>query len=75
MVWAKWYMWCQSCLRGIYCPVGTYYVPEGEQYIPYGDEEALERALPPGLNLIYPNPSTKSDREALQRRFDGAADE
>jgi hypothetical protein len=53
-VWAKWYKWCESCLRGIYCPLGTYSVPEGEPYINWGDQEALRQALPAGLKLIKP---------------------
>ena len=52
--WGKWYMWCESCLRGIYCPIGTYGVPQGEPYIPWGDDAALKRALPEGLRLIKP---------------------
>ena len=23
-IWAKWYLWCESCLQGIYCPPGSY---------------------------------------------------
>jgi hypothetical protein len=48
MVWAKWYKWCDSCLRGTYC------VPENEPSIQWGDNEALGRALPTGLRLIKP---------------------
>jgi|SRR5579863_82222 len=51
---AKWYMWCQSCLRGIYCPPGTYFVPAGKPWIAKGDEDAIRKALPPGLKLIQP---------------------
>ena len=58
MVWAKWYKWCDSCLKGIYCPVGTYGVPENEPSIQWGDNEALGRALPTGLRLIKPTHDT-----------------
>jgi len=51
---AQWYLWCRSCLRGIYSPPGTYYVPEGEPYVRPGDEDAIKRALPEGLQLISP---------------------
>jgi hypothetical protein len=57
-IWAKWYKWCESCLRGIYCPLGTYYMPENEPYIPWGNEIALKSALPAGLQLIKPTRST-----------------
>jgi hypothetical protein len=53
---AKWYLWCQSCRRGIYCPPGTYTVRAGKPYIPIGDREAIERALPSDLKLISPVP-------------------
>jgi len=53
-IWGKWYMWCESCLRGIYCPLGTYAVPPEEPYIPWGDKSALAQALPSGLRLIHP---------------------
>jgi hypothetical protein len=53
-VWGKWYMWCESCLQGIYCPVGTYTVPKGEPFIRWGDDGALKEALPAGLRLITP---------------------
>jgi hypothetical protein len=55
-VWGKWYMWCQSCLRGIYCPLGTYAVPLGQPFIRWGDEAALRRALPADLRLLKPTP-------------------
>jgi hypothetical protein len=51
---AKWYMWCQKCLRGIYCPPGVYAVPPGKPYVPKGDEAAVRNALPQGLRLIQP---------------------
>lgn len=58
-IWAKWYMWCEKCLHGIYCPPGTYAVPKGKPYVPWGDKAAIERALPAGLKLIQPKkPST-----------------
>jgi hypothetical protein len=53
-IWAKWYMWCEDCLRGIYCPPGTYAVPPGKPYVPWGDEDAIRSALPAGLKLIQP---------------------
>jgi|SRR5580658_3635435 hypothetical protein len=52
-IWAKWYMWCDKCLRGIYCPPGTYAVPPGKPYVRWGDEAAIESALPAGLKLIH----------------------
>jgi hypothetical protein len=51
---AKWYMWCESCLRGLYCPPGTYAVPPGKPYVTKGDEAAIRSALPSGLKLIVP---------------------
>ena len=51
---AKWYMWCSSCLRGIYCPPGNYFVPANKPWIPKGDEDAIRKALPAGLKLIEP---------------------
>jgi hypothetical protein len=53
-IWAKWYLWCKSCLRGIYCPIGTYAVPRGEPYIQWGDDAALKRSLPSELKLVKP---------------------
>ena len=53
-IWAKWYMWCEKCLRGIYCPPGTYSVPAGKPYVVWGDKAAIESALPAGLKLIQP---------------------
>ena len=61
---AKWYMWCESCLRGIYCPPGTYAVPPGKPYVNKGDETAIKAALPPGLKLIQPV-SQKTDRKSV----------
>jgi len=51
---AKWYMWCETCLRGIYCPPGNYAVPAGKPYVTRGDEAAIRSALPAGLKLIQP---------------------
>jgi hypothetical protein len=51
-IWAKWYMWCEKCLRGIYCPPGTYAVPPGKPYVRWGDTDAIEKTLPAGLKLI-----------------------
>jgi hypothetical protein len=62
---AKWYMWCETCLRGIYCPPGTYAVPTGKPYITKGDDDAIKSALPAGLKLIRPAP-----RPALADRTD-----
>ena len=53
---AKWYMWCEKCLRGIYCPPGSYAVPAGKSYVAKGDTAAIENALPTGLKLIQPAP-------------------
>jgi hypothetical protein len=53
---AKWYMWCEKCLRGIYCPPGTYTVPPGKAYVAKGDEAAIRNALPAGLKLIERTP-------------------
>jgi len=50
--WGKWYMWCESCLRGIYCPLGSFRVPKDEPYIQWGDKVALKQALPLELKLI-----------------------
>jgi len=50
----KWYMWCDSCLRGIYCPPGTYTVRPGKPYVLWSDKEAVRNALPAGLKLIQP---------------------
>jgi hypothetical protein len=70
-VWGKWYMWCESCLRGIYCPPGTYAVPKGERYIEWGDKAALEQALPSGLHLVNPTAPATGGQKArkLQRSF------
>jgi hypothetical protein len=48
----KWYKWCERCLRGIYCPPGSYRVRAGVAYVRKGDEEAIREALPAGLKLI-----------------------
>lgn len=53
-IWAKWYLWCDSCLYGIYCPPGSYRIPVGDPYILWGDEKALKENLPEGLKLITP---------------------
>jgi hypothetical protein len=60
-VWGKWYLWCETCLTGIYCPFGTHQVPIGETYISWGDEAALKKALPAGLRLIRPDTELKSN--------------
>jgi hypothetical protein len=73
-VWGKWYLWCESCLRGIYCPLGTYAVPRNEPYIRWGDKVALKRALPPQLRLIQPvGPAGMDEKQnELQKLFDMA---
>jgi len=53
-IWSKWYLWCQSCLHGIYCPPGTYFVKKGQPYILWNDRKALEKNLPKALKLIRP---------------------
>jgi hypothetical protein len=53
-IWSKWYLWCESCLNGIYCPPGTYRIPITEPHILWGDEKALKDALPESLHLIKP---------------------
>lgn len=58
-VWSKWYLWCESCLTGIYCPPGSYRIPITDPHILYGDAEALKKALPEGLRLIWPKPPTR----------------
>lgn len=62
-IWGKWYLWCDSCMQGIYCPLGTYAVPQGEPYIQWGDKVALSQALPAGLQLINPVSSSKGKKE------------
>jgi hypothetical protein len=59
----KWYIWCESCLRGIYCPPGSYAVRDGTPYIVKGDKAAIESALPAGLKLIEPVKMTVVDAE------------
>ena len=62
-IWGKWYMWCESCFRGIYCPLGTYIVPKGEPYIKWGDDRALKQSLPLDLHLISPvSPDSQKKR-------------
>jgi hypothetical protein len=51
-IWCKRYLWCDSCLHGIYCPLGTYRIPITEPHILWGDEKPLKEALPSGLKLI-----------------------
>jgi hypothetical protein len=55
-IWSKWYLWCDSCLNGIYCPPGTYRVAITEPHILWGDEAALKKVLPEGLRLIQRQP-------------------
>jgi hypothetical protein len=67
MVWAKWYMWCESCLRGIYCPLGSFRVPKSQSYLQWGDKVALKQALPPGLKLIqHPRIEQQSQEMAFE---------
>jgi len=51
-IWCKWYLWCESCHHGIYCPPGTYRIPISAPHILWGDEKALKEVLPSGLRLI-----------------------
>jgi hypothetical protein len=51
-MWAKWYFWCDKCLCGIRCPLGTYRIPRETPYILHGDERVLAAALPADLKLI-----------------------
>jgi hypothetical protein len=51
-MWAKWYFWCDKCLSGIRCPLGTWRIPRTTPYILHGDEQALAAALPENLKLI-----------------------
>jgi hypothetical protein len=51
-MWAKWYFWCDKCLSGIRCPLGTWRIPRTTPYILHCDEEALAAALPENLKLI-----------------------
>jgi len=51
-MWAKWYFWCDKCLSGIRCPLGTWRIPRTTPYILHGDEKALAAALPENLKLI-----------------------
>ncbi len=50
-MWAKWYFWCDKCLSGIRCPLGTWRIPRTTPYILHGDEKALAAALPENLTL------------------------
>jgi len=59
-IWGKWYLWCEACLTGIYCPFGTHMVPKGETYIRWGDEESLRKVLPAGFRLIRPETELKA---------------
>lgn len=45
-MWAKWYFWCDKCLSGIRCPLGTWRIPRTTPYILHGDGQALAAALP-----------------------------
>lgn len=71
-VWGKWYLWCEECLKGIRCPLGSYRVPKGEPYVRWGDEAALKQGLPAGLQLALPEfpPEGDSRRKQLQELFD-----
>jgi hypothetical protein len=60
-VWYKWYLWCDSCLYGIYCPPASYWLPEGKPYILWGDERALKQVLPKNLHLIKPKAPDKDE--------------
>jgi hypothetical protein len=71
-IWGKWYLWCERCLKGIRCPLGSYTVPPGEPYVRWGDDEALKRALPSELQLIVPEFKENPKQKELQRGFDAA---
>jgi hypothetical protein len=60
---AKWYLWCDKCLRGIYCPPGNYAVRPGKSYVLKGDEVAIRSALPSGLRLIEPASAAAPDED------------
>jgi len=51
-MWAKWYFWCDKCISGIRCPMGTWRISRTTPYILHGDEKALAAALPENLKLI-----------------------
>jgi hypothetical protein len=51
-LWAKWYFWCDDCLSGIYCPLGTWRIPRTTPHLIYGDKTAIRAALPQNLKLI-----------------------
>ena len=51
-MWAKWYFWCDRCLSGIRCPLGTWRIARETRYILHGDEKALAAALPENLKLV-----------------------
>ena len=59
-MWAKWYFWCDRCLSGIRCPLGTWRIPRTTPYILHGDEKALAAALPENLKLVPQNRSRES---------------
>lgn len=54
-LWAKWYFWCNECLYGIYCPLGTSRIPRETPHILYGDEKAINEALPKRLHTSHPH--------------------
>jgi hypothetical protein len=56
-LWAKWYFWCNECLSGIYCPLGTWRISRATPHILYGDKKAIRAALPKKLKLIQLNRS------------------
>jgi hypothetical protein len=67
-MWFKWYLWCESCLNGIYCPLGTYWLEPSRPYILWGDREALRQALPENLHLIKPTVSRMAKVDHLGKR-------
>lgn len=72
-IWGKWYLWCEQCLKGIRPFFQSSRVPPGEPYIRWGDDEALKRALPSGLRLVFPATSKDNrKRDDLQRLFNAA---
>lgn len=61
-IWCKWYLWCDSCLNGIYCPPGSYWISPNEPYILWGDNKTLKDALPKDLHLIKPQQAGNRSR-------------
>jgi hypothetical protein len=54
-LWAKWYFWCDNCLLGIYCPMGSWSIPRATDHILDSDQHAISAALPDNLVLLQPD--------------------